>query len=132
MPSLLACKYDREKEQDGVWFTTEEGWKLKIARIGNRKYKQAIRKVAIDNQRSIKKDKSGELILGLSKEAAAEYILLDWKDLLEDDEKTVMPYSSKRALEIFNEYDEFYELALEYASREDEYRAELVEEAVKN
>lgn len=131
MPSLSSFKYDKDKEE-GIWFTTLEGLELKIARLGNIKAAKLTRRLAIENQRALKRDKSGDLLLELSIKVHAKCILVDWKDLLEDDEKTVMPYSSKRAEELFTEFPAFLEEVLEYATREDDFREEVIEAAVKN
>ena len=132
MPSLKGFKYDKDKEQEGVWFTTLEGLKLKIARLGNRKATKLSIKLALENARALKRDKSGDLLLELAIKVHAKYVLVDWADMLEDDEKTTMPYSPKRAEELFTEYPSFLEEVLEYATRDDEFREEMIEEAVKN
>ncbi len=132
MPSLSGFKYDKGKETDGVWFTTLEGLKLKIARIGNPNAVRMTRKLTLENVRALKRDKSGDLLMELACKVHAKHVLVDWKDLLEDDEVTLIPYSSKKAEELLSAYPAFLEEVLEYASRDDEYRAELVEAAVKN
>ncbi len=132
MPSLSSFKYDRNKEEDGVWFTTLEGLELKIARLGNSKAAKLTRKLAIENQRALRRDKSGDLLLELAIKVHAKHILVDWKNVLEEDEKTIIPYSSKKAEELFTEFPAFLEEVLEYATREDEFREEVIAEAVKN
>lgn len=132
MPSLSGFKYDRNKEEDGVWFTTIEGLKLKIARLGNSKAAKLTRKLTLANSRALRRDKEGDLLLELAIKVHAKYILVDWADLLEDDEKTIIPYSSKRAEELFTEFPAFLEEVLEYATREDDFREEITEAAVKN
>ena len=131
MPSLSSFKYDSSKE-DGVWFITQEGLQLKIARLGNAKAARLTRKLAIENSRALRRDKSGDLLLELAIKVHAKHILVDWKDILEDDEKTPIPYSSRKAEELFTEFPAFLEEVLEYATREDDFREEIVETAVKN
>ena len=131
MPSLSTYRYDSSKE-DGVWFTTPDGLQLKIARLGNAKASKLTRKLAIENVRALRRDKSGDLLLELAIKVHAKYILVDWKDILEDDEKTPIPYSSKKAEELFTEFPAFLEEVLEYSMREDDFKADIVTTAVKN
>ena len=131
MPSLSSFKYDSSKE-DGVWFTTQEGLQLKIARLGNAKAARLTRKLAIAHRRDLIRDKEGDLLLELAIKVHAKHILVDWRDILEDDEKTPIPYSSKKAEELFTEFPAFLEEVLEYAMREEDFKEEIVSESVKN
>lgn len=131
MPSLKNYRYDGNKEVDGVWFETPEGLKLKIARINNPLAAQMTRKLGVENQRRLRRQNVGDLINELAKRVAAKYILLDWKDL-EDDDGVAITYSHEKALEFFMEYDEFYLEICEYAGRDDEFREEITEAGIKN
>lgn len=128
---LSEYKYDSVKEQEGIWFTTPEGLKLRVARAGNPKALAMTRKLGVENQRRFRRTDLGDLVDDLSKQVAAKYILLDWAELEDDDGKPIT-FSSQKALEIFREYNEFYQEVMEYASRDDEFRDTMVEEAVKN
>ena len=131
MPSLSSYRYDKNKEEDGIWFETPEGLKLLIARLGNSKAAKLTRKLAIENQRALRRDKSGDLLLELAIKVHAKHTLIDWKDLLEDDGVPIS-YSSRKAEELFTEFPAFLEEVLEYATREDEFREEVTGAAVKN
>lgn len=132
MPSLKNHKFDKEKEIEGVWFVSSDGLRLKIARFNNPNAIRMTRKLALANSRALKRDKEGDLLSELAIKVHAKHILVDWKDVLEDDEVTPMPYSSKKAEELLIEFPTFLEEVLEFSLREDEFRIELVEAAVKN
>jgi len=131
MPNLNSYRYDEEKSQEGVWFKTIEGLQLKIARAGNVKAARLTRKLGVENQRRLRRTDAGDLMNDLGKQVAAKHILVGWKDI-EDDNGVPIPYSSEKALQLFNEYEEFYVEVMEYAGRDDEFRDSMVEEAVKN
>ncbi len=134
MPTLKNYKYDRDKEEEGVWFTTPEGLKLKIARAGNAKATRMMRRLGVENRNRLKRtnETSGDLVDDLSKQVAAKHILVDWDDILEDDEVTKIPYSHEKALELFREYNEFFTEIMDYAGQDEDFRIEEVSEAVKN
>lgn len=134
MPTLKNYKYDKNKEEEGVWFTTTEGLKLKIARVGNAKATRMMRRLGVENRNRLRRtnETSGDLVDDLSKQVASKHILIDWDDILEDDEVTKILYSSEKALELFREYNEFFMEVMEYAGQDESFRMEEVEEASKN
>lgn len=134
MPTLKNYKYDKDKEEDGVWFTTLGGHKLKIARAGNAKATRMMRRLGVENRNRLKRtnETSGDLVDDLSKQVAAKHILVDWSNILEDDEVTEIPYSFEKALELFREYNELYIEVMDYAGQDEDFRSEEVEAAVGN
>lgn len=128
---LSEYKYDSIKEEQGVWFENSEGLKLKIARAGNPKAAALTRKLGVENQRRLRRTNNADLVDDLAKQVVAKHILLDW-DNLEDDDGKPIQHTSAKALEFFREYNDFYLEVMEYASRDDEYRESIVDEAVKN
>jgi len=54
MPNLNTYKYDEEKSQEGVWFTTPEGLKLLIARAGNVKAARLTRDLGVEHKRRLR------------------------------------------------------------------------------
>ena len=143
--NIKQLSFDRSKEQNGVWVdengivvpTPEgDGLFLKIARLGNPGYKEHLRKLGKPHQRKIRKGNVKiELVEELSKKAIAKHVLLDWKNLQDENEKGKLvdvPFSEKKALEYLKQYEEFYEMVVEFATDAELFRQELQEDSEGN
>jgi hypothetical protein len=95
-----------DAEIDGVWVPVGEGLELRVARIGNPRYKAMIRnagksqRMATQLTGNIDMDAIEELTL----KAIANHVLLDWKNL-EDDDGDQIPYSVDKAMELLQIQD---------------------------
>lgn len=67
----------------------------------------------------------------LAMKCVADHVLQDWKGLEEDD-GTVIKFSSKKALEIFREYPEFYSIVKDVSGETELFRQDEMEEASGN
>jgi len=127
---------DEDKVSNGVWVDEVEGLRLKIASVSNPAYKEYYRKLWKPHARKLGKimDKPSRLLNDdndLAKEithkAYARFILLDWENLQEPDEKGKLidvKYSSEKAYEIFSTYPEFFEMVQELATEIELFRVE--------
>ena len=128
---LARFQTDRDKEKNGTWVIAAPGLKLLIARVGNPKYQAALMKDGKFFGRGLKVvGTDAEELEALMQKAISQHVLLGWEGLLEGDEP--VPFSPKKALQIFEEYPEFYRLVFELASDIENFRLDAKEEAVKN
>jgi len=111
---LSNFKTDKSKEEEGVWVPYENGFEILIARMGNRRFKEFMMKKGKKHMRQLERgtidlDTADELM----REAILETILLDWRNLLDDNDQQI-PYSkeeARKALAIDDFYKEIFELA---------------------
>jgi hypothetical protein len=97
---------DKTLEEDGAWIDMGDGTQLKIARAGNKKASEYARQVSKPFQTQIRFGKfTEEGFTKLAIEVAAQFILLDWKNLQEDG--VDVPYSKENALRMLTDYPDF-------------------------
>lgn len=154
--NLKDMEVDPSRSEEGVWVAVDptddnpEGTvQLLIARMGNPKYNAYLQELVGVTSKDVKgagarrarqvREKMNEAVSALgninstaSKKAAARYILLGWKGLRYGDEE--VPYSEKKALELFNSprFPDFYPLVLEFANDQELFKQEAQEEAEGN
>lgn len=134
MASLKALRTDTLLEQEGIWVDYEAGVRVKVARLSNTKFEQALRTASKPHLRQIRSKRAPlDLIENLTREAAARHILLGWENL-DDDDGTPIPYSPERALEIFNDptLHDFYKFVMQISTDSELYRREDMEESLGN
>lgn len=123
---------DSNLEEDGAWISIGDEASLKIARLGNRAYRDAFQKRIKPYRRQIRTqtmdDKIAEKIMI---ECLAETILLDWSGM-EDDKGQKIAYSSAKAQEYLKAYKDFRELVVELASEMENFRQQEDEADEKN
>jgi len=135
---LCRFKSDRSAEDDGVWVALDgsaagDGASVKLARIGNRRYREAMQRRMKPYRRALRagtlEDATAERITA---EVLAETVLLDWRDLELDG--TPLAYSPERARELLLDpaLRDFRDLIVEMASDIELYRQQEQEEAEKN
>lgn len=133
---LSLTKTDEGLERDGAWVGIRYGVEVRVARMGNpraeawRAQLSAEDRRLLDNVREYTKRPDFhraqlERVAELMRENLAETVLLDWREV-EDDDGAPVPFSVDKAHEILAEYDWFYQDVLEAAtSRETFFQAEV-------
>lgn len=132
MAKMFDMMSDLEKETKGVWkICPMNGLRCLIARRGNSKFKEA--KDRLKRDRNIKlsvdpestEDDAKRLLVHI----VAEFILLDWKDLVGLDDEP-MPYSRENAEKLLRipELHDFYDWVLQEAADMSNFKKEAEEE----
>lgn len=124
-------KTDELKEREGIWEDLGEGAKVLIARIGNKNYTEAYRKVPKGVRRMIERgalmdSKVDDLIC----ELIAATILLDWKEI--EMSGKVVKYSPENAKKLLLELPEFREFIWEIANDFQRFHDEGTDADAKN
>lgn len=134
MANIEKIKTDISKETDGAWVPFVLGIELKIARAGNPKYKECIRKLVVPvtdsiRDESLTKDEFVDILI----KARAKTILLDWKNL-DDKDGNPIPYSAAKAEEFFRdpELQDFYKFVVATSESSADFKKALIEDAEKN
>ena len=113
----------------GVWVNKcFDDLDVKVASIDSRKYTDALRVALKPYQRTLK-NMSNEQFAEIQNKIAAKYLLLDWRNLIGDDDQPI-PYSPEKALELLNdpEMADFRELILNLSSESELFRKEALAE----
>ena len=117
---------------EGVWVDCGADLHLKVARLGNPEYEEALRKAGKPFMRQMRLGTMKiEDMEKLAMKCVADHVLQDWKGLEEDD-GSVINFSSKKALEIFREYPEFYSIVKDVSGEAELFRSDEMEEASGN
>lgn len=128
MVDVNRLRLDAELEVDGVWHNLGDGAEFKLARLGNPRFVAEYQKVAGPyreqaQRKTLPPEKQQELMIV----AFCRAVLVDWRGLEENG--APLPYSSKKAIELFSQ-PEFRVLLdrLFALSQDDEnYRARTLE-----
>ena len=124
---------DMDKERDGVWVPYKADVVLKIARLANPLFREAEQRI-IDRmkQELHQKDLTNEQAVDARKQAAAETILLGWKNVTESGEP--VEYSAAKALEWFRDPElwRLWTFVLYESTQEDHFLRDVVEDTAKN
>lgn len=131
MPSLSSLLTDPVKEREGVWATISGGLEVLVARVSSPAYRSYCRERLSSLSKLGKQKDYDEKAEEILKKAAAMFLLLDWKDLT-DDQGSPIPYSWERAEEIFVKSDDIYREVMAIAQNRDLYRLEQQREIVGN
>jgi hypothetical protein len=115
---------DLDLEENGVWVDIGEGAELLVARVGNPRYSEAIRKLTKPVRQQLRNDtlpadKMDEIML----KAFSETILLDWKGI-EDDNGKPIKYSTENAYQLMRDLKDFRAIVDEIARAGEAYRKE--------
>ncbi len=139
MVKLSKIQLNPELVASGVWFDyyapgleDEDPICCKIAHVGNPGYKQKLSKLMQAKGRGFRSRKTEDLA-PIQKIAAAEFLLLDWKNV-EDDNGKPIKYTPEEGLKVLNkpEYDDFWLFVISSATSAEEYRAEVKKDSAKN
>jgi len=133
MANIESIKTDLQKEVEGVWVNFV-GIDLLIARARNSKYQEVLKKLVNPVRKDIREDKLEiEDFNKILDEVRAKTVLLDWKNL-QDDEGKDIPYSSEMALKFFRdpELKDFYKFVIAVSENADQYLKNLIKDSEKN
>lgn len=124
-------KTDPVKEQDGVWFDFGRSARVKIARMGNPKYRAYLRRLAKANKAALEADDehSAELSEKLMEQAMAATIVLDWQGFTSAGEP--FPYSRENAQKALKVRD-FKERVLNHANEMEAYKVRQEADDLEN
>ena len=120
---------DLSLEEDGVWIDIGDGARLKIARIGNPRYKEALRaKLKPYRSKAAQAALSDEQWLHINCEVEAKTILLDWEGWEQDNGKKAT-YSEKAAYQMLHGLKDFRAMVLRLAEEQATFALVADEEA---
>ena len=121
-------KMDEAKEIEGTWEPLEEDAEVLVARVGNPKWRKAMKSQPRSVRRQLDEgtlpDKKFDAILA---KIMSRTILLDWKNLAIGGE--AIEYTSE---EVFNEFPEFRNRIFEIANDAQIFRQEELEDKGKD
>ena len=132
MAKLSQFKQDITKSEEGVKVDLGDGLTVIVARIGNKRYQDFIRKATKPYQQAIRnKTLADSVFEKIMNEAMADSILLGWEGM-EDDQGEVIKYSKEKALEILSDpaYADFKQLVSDLANEQETFRSEAIQETV--
>jgi hypothetical protein len=130
---INAIKTDKQKDVEGVWTEPRPGLELLIARLGNPRYQNELRRLTkpYRGRRGNLTDEEDRRVLDeCTAKAAAKCILLGWRGLCENGVE--VEYSVERAEKYIREVDEFRSMVMDEAADLDHFRMEDEESAAKN
>lgn len=132
---LSRFKTDTALEDEGVWTTIDAASdaEIRIARIGNRRYRETMAKRLKPYRRALRAGTLDDSVTErLTAEVLAETVLLDWRGLTVDGAPLL--YSRERARDLLLDpaYRDFRDLVVELAGELDLYRERDLEDAEKN
>lgn len=134
MAKLSQLRTDPTKEEEGIWVPYALDIEFKIARNTKPAFRAAVDKIMKPHQKRVRKNRmKNEEIMELIKPAVAEHILIDWKNV-QDDEENPIPCTLEEKNRVFNdpEYKDIYSFITEQSTDWEEYLAELTEDAAGN
>ena len=104
-------KTDEKKEVEGIWVPLSATARLKIARMGNTRYRECIKRLSAPYRiAGINSQIPTDVYQQIVREAVAETILVDWEGLTTDGHPR--PYSKETALLFCTELKDFYDFVL--------------------
>jgi hypothetical protein len=123
---------DTSLENEGMWIGLKGDIKIKITYFGNKKNKSYLEKLRAPYKTQIRKgtlDPSIEEELTLK--AMSRFVLVDWEGMTTQEGKE-LPYSVENAYQILKELPHFANEVADLSTSMDTFRAEQIEDAVKN
>jgi len=117
---------------EGQWVEVGGGLRVKVARLGNPDYENALRKAAKPFMRQMRLGTMDiEDMEKLSMKAISQHIVQGWAGL-EDEAGVDIPFSQAKALELFEKYPDFYTIVKEIAGEAEVFRSDEMEDAAGN
>ncbi len=132
---LNRFKADTALEDEGVWTTVDaaSGCRLKIARIGNRRYREAMARRLKPYRRALRAGTLDEQVTEkITAEVLAETVLLDWQALERHGSPVAYSVAAAAAILADPAYKDFRDLVVELAGDQEAYRERDIEDAEKN
>lgn len=123
---------DEQKEVEGAWIPLSETARIRIARMGNPQYAACVKRLALPFRSGgvLDEDIPDSVWKQITREAAAETILVDWEGVTRDGEP--LPYSKEEALKLLTARKDFYGLVLTAAQNMDNFRVRAQKQLEKN
>lgn len=134
MTRLRAIRQDIDRAAEGEWEKFGEGIEFLIAGTASPAYQEALRQLMRPHVRDVRRGSIEPAVVEeVTIRAAAQTLLLDWRNI-EDDDGNDLSYSSDKAYEIMSDpaYREVYEFVMECARDIGRFREEDLEEAQGN
>lgn len=132
---ISQTKTDKSLETDGVWVKIRYGVEVKVARTGNPRAEAWRARLSWDDRRlldnpDLQKGRE-ERVVELVIDAIAETVLLDWRNI-EDDDGNPIPWSVAKARELLKEHDWFLQDVNEAATTRETFFQSEVQETGKS
>jgi hypothetical protein len=123
---------DERKEVEGAWVALSATARIKVARMGNPRYRAAVKRLSAPYRTPglLDDDIPDEVWQQITKEAVAEAILVDWEGVTK--EGAALPYSKHEALALLTARKDFYGLVMTTAQTLDHYRVRAQATIEKN
>jgi hypothetical protein len=122
---------DEHLEEDGVWIDYSSGFRVKIARFGNKKFQAYMRGKSRHELREISTGNiESEAAETMIRDGIAQFVLLGWENLLDDNGKPIQ-YSVERARELLKTKDFLREI-VELSQQRELFQQAKKEMAEKN
>ena len=114
-------KTDEKKEVEGIWVPLSATARIKVARMGNPRYRDCIKRLSSPYRvAGINDQIPPEVYQQMVREAVAETILVDWEGLTSDGDP--VPYTRDKALVFCTDLKDFYDFVLTAASSMETFR----------
>lgn len=124
-------KTDKALEEEGVWIDYGQGFRMKIARLGNSKCQAYLRRLRKPFMRQIQAGTLDDAVAeSFLRKAVGKFVLLGWEGMCEDD-GTEIPFSAEEAMKRLETRD-FLELVVEIAQDRETFKEEIEGDAAKN
>ena len=131
MAKLSKIKRDANAAENGVWVNNVvDDICVKVAAENNKRYTDEVQRLMKPHQKSYKNNPSfNDIFTDIQNKAMAKAILLDWKNMQNDDE-TPLEYSEAAAYTLLKdpENKEFRDLIMSLAAENEVFRKEVAEE----
>ena len=129
---LSNLKTDTALTEDGAWIDIDTTTRIKVARYGNKKFKERLRRLMKPYSRMIDQgtmpdDKADELLV----DAMANSILLDWEGLELNGEKVQYSIDQAKAFLSDPELQDFRELVVSLSNDLEAFRQKEIETTVE-
>ena len=131
MAKIGKIQVDPKAELEGVWIPFALDIEIKVARLGNKHYDAAIRRMSKPFTQGFRAEKIPDGVLEeITKKALAAHVIKGWRNL-EDDKGKPIKFSAKKALELFQDdaNRDFYKFVVAAANDAETFRRENMEEA---
>ena len=122
-------KVDEAAKNNGIWVEFGGGASFLIASFGNEDFATHFRKETKpynDLGREVPEDETMKIII----EGMAKYIVLDWKNVYDDDKE--YKYSQKNCIQLLNEIEFIRDKIIEESKKHENYKQVKTEAIEKN
>lgn len=129
---LTLFQTDADRSVDGVWCPVDDDTKIKVARLGNKRYQRVLQREMTPYKRLIDKGTvSDDVADKILVTAMAEAILLDWEGMTKHGEP--FPYSKQNAVDLLLDPNlkDFRDFVTELSQDIELFRQEEIQEAVE-